>query len=106
MHVRVTYTIKGLGQVAHLQDDIWYSDEVPGAQFLSPVIFENHSTAVVKQITDAGCSGVLVKSITTSTGSSQLIQLSKIIKKEMPDSTFLLPTNYLEDKNTALYGIQ
>src|SRR5665213_36144 len=106
MHVRVTYTIKGLGQVAHLQDDIWYSDEVPGAKFVSPVIFENHSPAVIKKIKDAGCSGVLVKSITTSTNSSQLIQLSKIIKKDMPDSTFILPPNYQEDKNTALYGIQ
>ena len=106
MHVRVTYIIKGLGQVAHLQDDIWYSGEVPGAQFVSPVIFENHSPAVIKKIRDAGCSGVLVKSMTTSTNSSQLIQLSKIIKQDMPDSTFILPTNYQEDKNTALYGIQ
>jgi len=106
MHVRVTYTIKGLGQVAHLQDDIWYSGEVPGAQFVSPAIFENHSPAVIKKIKNAGCSGVLVKSITTSTNSSQLIQLSKIIKQDMPDSTFILPANYQEDKNTALYGIQ
>ncbi|HEY5408080.1 MAG TPA: DUF4412 domain-containing protein, partial [Ginsengibacter sp.] len=106
MHVRVTYTIKGLGQVAHEQDDEWYSNEVPGAQFLSPVIFENHSPAVVKQITDAGCSGVLVKSITKSSDASQLVQLSSIIKKDMPDSNFILPPNYQEDKNTALYDIQ
>ena len=106
VHVRVTYTIKGLGQVAHEQDDEWYSNEVPGAQFLSPVIFENHSPAVVKQIIDAGCSGVLVKSITASSGASQIVQLSSITKKDMPDSTFILPANYQEDKNTALYGIQ
>lgn len=106
VHVRVTYTIKGLGQVAHEQDDEWYSKEVPGAPFLSPVIFENHSSAVVKQITDAGCSGVLVKSITVSSGASQIVQLSSIIKKDMPDSTFILPASYKEDKNTPLYGIQ
>ena len=106
MHIRVTYTIKGLGQVAHEQDDEWYSNEVPGAPFLSPVIFENHSPAVVKKIIDAGCSGALVKFISKSTGSLELVQLSSINKKDMPDSTFILPANYQEDKNTALYGIQ
>ncbi len=106
MHVKVTYTIKGLGQVAHEQDDEWYSNEVPGAQFLSPLIFENHSPAVVKKIIDADCSGALVKSVTSSIGSSQMIQLSRIVRKNMPDSVFKLPVNYQEDKNTALYGIQ
>ncbi|HEY5367631.1 MAG TPA: DUF4412 domain-containing protein [Hanamia sp.] len=106
IHVKVTYTIKGLGQVAHEQDDEWYSNEVPGSQFLSPVIFENHSLAVVKKIMDAGCSGALVKSVTSSSGSSQLIQLSRITQKDMPDSMFTLPSNYQEDKNTAFYGIQ
>ncbi|MEP7252956.1 MAG: DUF4412 domain-containing protein, partial [Ginsengibacter sp.] len=106
IHVRVTYTIKGLGQTAHEQDDEWYSEDVPGAEFLSPLIFENHSPAVVKKIIDAGCSGALLKSVTTSPGSSQLIQLGSIIKKDMPGSTFNLPANYQEDKNTALYDIQ
>lgn len=106
MHVKVIYTLKALGQTAHEQDDEWYSNEAPGAQFLSPVIFENHSPGVVKKIMDAGCSGALVKSVTTSSGSSQLIQLSSINKKNMPDSTFTLPGNYQEDKNTALYDIQ
>ncbi|HEV8082321.1 MAG TPA: hypothetical protein VGP55_03925 [Chitinophagaceae bacterium] len=55
---------------------------------------------------DAGCSGALIKAITTSAGSSQLIQLSIITKKDMPDSIFNLPANYHEDKNTALYDIQ
>ncbi|MEO8861730.1 MAG: DUF4412 domain-containing protein [Ginsengibacter sp.] len=106
VHVRVTYTVKALGQIVDEQDNEWYSNEVPGAQFLSPVIFENHSPGVVKKIMDAGCSGVLIKSITTSHGSSQLIQLSSIIKKNIPDSTFNLPANYQKDKNTALYDIQ
>lgn len=106
IHIKVTYTIKGLGQTAHEQDDEWYSEEVPGAQFLSPVIIENHAPDVVKKIMDAGCSGALIKAITTSAGSSQLIQLSIIIKKDMPGSTFNLPANYQEDKNTALYDIQ
>ena len=106
MHVKVTYTIKGLGEVAHEEDDEWYSSEVPGAQFLSPLIFENHSPGIVKQIMGAGCSGALVKSITKSTSSFQLVQLSNITKKDMPDSTFILPANYQEDKNTALYDIQ
>ena len=70
VHVKVTYTLKALGQTAHVQNDEWYSADVPGSQFLSPVIFENHSPAVVKQIIDAGCSGVLIKSITKSSGSS------------------------------------
>jgi hypothetical protein len=102
----VIYAIKGLGQAAHEQDDEWYSNGIPGAQFLTPVIFEIHSPEVVKQIMGTGCSGVLVKSITKSAGSFQLVQLSNIIKKDMPDSTFVLPANYQEDKNTALYGIQ
>ncbi len=106
VHVRVNYTIKALGQTAHEQDDEWYSNEVPGAQFLSPVIFENHSPGVVKKMIDLGCSGALVKSITTSSGSSQLVQLSSINKKDMPDSTFNLPANYEQDKNTVLYDIQ
>ena len=106
VHVRVTYTIKGLGQTAHEQNDEWYSNEVPGAEFLSPAIFENHSPTIVKKIIDAGCSGALVKSVTVSNGSSQLIQLTSITKKDMPDSTFNLPINYKEDKNTALYDIQ
>ncbi len=106
VYVRITYTIKGLGQTAHEQDDEWYSNEVPGAQFLSPVIIENHAPGIVKKIMDAGCSGALIKAITTSAGSSQLIQLSIITKKDMPDSIFNLPANYQEDKNTALYDIQ
>lgn len=106
IHVRVTYTIKGLGQTAHEQNDEWYSGDVPGAEFLSPAIFENHSPSIVKKIMEAGCSGALVKSVTTSTGSSELIQLSSIIKKDMPASTFTLPGNYQEDKNTSLYDIQ
>ncbi|MEO8771982.1 MAG: DUF4412 domain-containing protein [Ferruginibacter sp.] len=106
MHVKVIYTIKGLGQTAHEQDDEWYCNEVPGAQFLSPVIFENHSPAVVKKIMDARCSGALVKSVTASKGSSNLIQLTSVTKKERPDSIFNLPANYQEDKNTVLYDIQ
>lgn len=106
VHVRVTYTIKGLGQTAHEQDDEWYSDDVPGAEFLLPPIFEDHSPAVVKKIMDSGCSGALVKSVTASNGSSELIQLGSITKKDMSDSTFILPANYQEDKNTALYDIQ
>lgn len=106
IHVRVTYTIKALEQTAHEQNDEWYSGDVPGAEFLSPAIFENHSPSIVKKIMEAGCSGALVKSVTTSTGSSELIQLSSIIKKDVPDSTFTLPANYQEDKNTSLYDIQ
>ncbi len=106
VHVQITYTLKALGQTAHEQDDEWYSADVPGSQFVSPVIFENHSPAVVKKITDAGCNGVLVKSVTLSNGSSQLIQLSSIAQQDMPGSTFNLPANYQEDKNTALYDLQ
>lgn len=106
VHVQITYTLKALGQTAHEQDDEWYSADVPGSQFVSPVIFENHSPDVVKKIIDAGCKGVLVKSISKSNGSSQLIQLSSIVQKDMPDSTFNLPANYQEDKNTALYDLQ
>ena len=106
VHVKITYIIKALGQTANEQDDEWYSADVPGSQFLSPLIFENHSPAMIKKIIDAGCAGTLVKSITTSTGTSQLMQLSSIIKKDMPDSTFDLPANYQEDKNTALYDLQ
>lgn len=106
IHIKVTYTIKALGQTAHEQDDEWYSEDVPGAKILSPVIFENHSPEVVRKIIETGCSGALVKAITKSSGSSQLVQLSSIIQKDMPDSTYNLPANYLEDKNTALYDIQ
>ena len=106
VHIKISYTLKALGQTTNMQNEEWYSADVPGSQFLSPVFFENHSPDVVKKIIDAGCSGTLVKSITTSTGSSQLIQLSSITQKDMPDSTFNLPGNYQEDKNTALYDLQ
>ena len=106
VHVKISYTLKALGQTSNMQNDEWYSTEVPGAQFLAPVIFENHSPATVKKIIDAGCTGALVKSVTTSTGSSQLIQLNSITQKDMPDSTFNLSANYHEDKNTALYDLQ
>ena len=106
VHIKISYTLKALGQTANMQNDEWYSTDVAGSQFLSPVIFENHSPDVVKKIMDAGCSGILVKSINKSSGSLQLIQLSSISQKDMPDSTFNLPANYEEDKNTALYDIQ
>ena len=106
VHIKVTYTIKALGETAHEENDEWYSTEVPGSQFLSSLVFENHSPEVVRQIVNAGCSGALIKSITKSSGSSTVIQLSSITQKNMPDSTFNLPANYQEDKNTALYGIQ
>ena len=105
VHVRITYTLKALGQTEIQQDDEWYSADVPGAQYLSPVIFENHSPAIVKKIIDAGCKGVLVKSVSNSNGSSQLFQLSGITKKDMPVSMFSLPANYQEDKNTGMYGM-
>jgi len=106
VHVKTSYTLKALGQTSNMQNEEWYSTDVPGSQFLSPVIFENHSPDVIKKIVDAGCSGALVKSVITSTGSSQLMQLSSITQKDMPDSTFNLPASYQEDKNTALYDIQ
>ena len=106
VHIKISYTIKASGQTAHMQDDEWYSSDVPGAQFLSPQIFENHSPAVIKKIIEAGCSGTLVKSVSKSPGSFQLLQLSRITQKDMPDSMFTLPANYQEDKNTALYGMQ
>lgn len=109
IHIKISYTLKALGQTSKMQDDEWYSADVPGAQFLSPLIFENHSPAIVKKIIDTGCAGVLVKSIIKSSGSSQLtqlIQLSSITQKDMPDSMFTLPANYQEDKNTSLYDIQ
>ena len=105
-HVKITYTVKALGQTSHEQNEEWYSSDVPGAQFVSPVIFENHAPVVVKKIMDAGCGGILVKSITQATGSSYVLQLSSITKKDMPPSTFTLPANYQEDKNTSLYDIQ
>ncbi|MEO8852432.1 MAG: DUF4412 domain-containing protein [Ginsengibacter sp.] len=104
--VKITYTVKALGQTSHEENEEWYSSDVPGAQFVSPVIFENHAPAVVKKIMDAGCAGILVKSITQTTGSSFVLQLSSISKKDMPVSTFTLPSNYQEDKNTSLYDIQ
>ncbi|HVY74625.1 MAG TPA: DUF4412 domain-containing protein [Puia sp.] len=105
-HVKISYTLKALGQTTHISEDEWYSADVPGSQFLSPLVFENHSPAVIKKIMDAGCQGTLVKSVTISTGSTQLIQLSSITQKDMPDSLFALPPNYQEDKNTSLYDIQ
>lgn len=106
VHVKISYTLKALGQTANMQNDEWYTSEAPGAEFLSPIIFENHSPAVVKKIMDAGYTGTLVKSVTTSAGSMQVIQLSTIVQKDMPDSMFNLPANYQEDKNTSLYDIQ
>jgi hypothetical protein len=106
VHVKISYTLKALGQTTNMQNEEWYSADVPGSQFLSPVIFENHSPDVVKKIMDAGCSGILVKSISKSSGSFQLMQLNGITQKDMPDSMFTLPANYQEDKNTALYDIQ
>lgn len=106
VHIRITYTVKALRHTINSQEDEWYSADVPGVQFLSPVIFESHSPVVVKKIMAAGCAGALVKSISKSSGSSQVIQLSGIIKKDMPGSIFTLPQNYQEDKNTSLYDIQ
>jgi hypothetical protein len=106
VHIKISYTLTALGQTSNMQNEEWYSADVPGSQFLSPVIFENHSPTVVKRIADAGCSGALVKSVTTSKGSSQLIELSSITQKGIPDSIFNLPANYQEDKNTALYDLQ
>ena len=105
-HVEITYTVKALGQTSHEQNDEWYSADVPGADYVSPVIFENHTPAVVKKIMDAGCSGILVKSITKSTGLSYVLQLSSITKKDMPSSQFNIPNAYQQDKNTVLYNIQ
>ena len=106
VHVKINYTVKALGQTSKEENEEWYSTDVPGAQYVSPVIFENYSPVVVKKIMDAGCTGILVKSITQATGSSYVLQLSSIIKKDMPSSTFALPANYQEDKNTSLYDIQ
>ncbi|MEO7045357.1 MAG: DUF4412 domain-containing protein [Ferruginibacter sp.] len=105
-HVMITYTLKALGQTSHEQNDVWYSADVPGNPFVSPMIFENYSPAVVKKIMDAGCAGIPVKSLMKSAGSSYLMQLSSVTKKDLPSSYFSLPAAYQEDKNTALYDIQ
>jgi len=102
MHIRVSYTIKALHQTAHSIDDEWYSNEVPGAQYLSPVILESHSPQVVQKIMAAGCNGALVK----FKSGEMHIQLTSITKKDMPDAAFTLPANYQFDKNTDLYGLQ
>jgi hypothetical protein len=106
IHIKVTFTLKALGQTAHEQNDEWYSTDPPGSQALSPLVFENHSPAITQQIINTGCSGTLIKSITKSSGSVSVVQLSSIIQKNMPDSTFTLSASYQQDKNTALYGIQ
>ena len=106
VHIKISYTLKALGQTSNMQNEEWYSADVPGSQFLSPLIFENHSPVTVKKIIDAGCAGVLVKSISKSSGSLQVLQLSSITQKDMPDLIFNLPDNYQEDKNTALYDLQ
>jgi hypothetical protein len=106
VHIKVTYTLKALGQIAQEQNDEWYSTEVPGSQFISPLVFESHSPEVVQQIINAGCTGALVKSMTQSAGSSMVLQLSSVAQTNMPDSTFSLPAYYQEDVNAALYGIQ
>ena len=105
-HIKVTYTVKALGQTSHDQNEEWYSTDVPGAQYVSPVIFENHSPSVVKKIMDAGCAGILIKSATKSEGSGYVMQLSSITKKDMAASQFNIPNSYKEDTNTVLYDIQ
>lgn len=105
-HILVSYTVKALGQTSQEQNEEWYSADVPGAQYVSPLIFENHAPAVVKKIMDAGCAGVLVKSLNKAKGSSYVMQLTSITKKDMPSSLFSIPANYVLDKNTALYDIQ
>jgi hypothetical protein len=102
VHIRVSYTITALHQIAHSVDDEWYSAEVPGAQYLSPALLESHSPQVVNKIMAAGCNGVLVK---FRSGEMHL-QLAGITKKDLPDAAFTLPANYQPDKNTGLYGLQ
>jgi len=102
MHIRVSYTITALHQTTHSTDDEWYSNDVPGAQYLSPVLLESHSPQVVQKIMAAGCSGALVK----FKSGEMHIQLTGITKKDLPDTTFTLPANYQLDKNTDLYGLQ
>lgn len=102
VHIRVSYTITALHQTAHSTDDEWYSNGVPGAQYLSPVLLESHSPQVVQKIMAAGCSGALVK----FKSGEMHIQLTSITKKDLPDATFTLPANYQSDKNAGLYGLQ
>jgi len=102
VHIRVSYTITALHQTSHSTDDEWYSDEVPGARYLSPILSESHSPQVVQKIMAAGCRGALVK----FKSGEMHIQLTSITKKDLPDTTFTLPANYQPDKNTGLYGLQ
>lgn len=106
VHVQITYTVSALHQTDHEQDDEWYSTEVPGAQFLSPVIFENHSPATVKKMMDLDCAGALVKLASHSKEANHWVQLTHIERKDLPVAFFTLPTNYQQDKNTILYGMQ
>ncbi|HVU94807.1 MAG TPA: DUF4412 domain-containing protein [Puia sp.] len=102
VHIRVSYTITALHQTVHSTDDEWYSNDVPGAQYVSPVLFESHSPQVVQKIMAAGCSGALVN----FKSAEMHLQLTGITKKDAPDTTFTLPANYQLDKNTGLYGLQ
>lgn len=102
VHIRVSYTITALHQTSHSTDDEWYSNDVPGAQYLSPVLVESHSPQVVQKIMAAGCNGALVK----FRSAEMHLQLTGITKKELPDTTFTIPANYQPDKNTGLYGLQ
>ncbi len=102
VHIRLSYTVTALHQTSHITEDEWYSDEVPGAQFLSPAILESHAPAAIQKIMAAGCSGALVK----LRSKEMLFQLSGITKSDSTDAVFALPANYQPDKNTDLYGIQ
>jgi hypothetical protein len=104
VHVKITYTVKGLNQTANCVDEEWYSSEVPGAQYVSPAIYETHSPDVIQKIIATGCNGALVKRKTGN--NAALLQLTSITKKDIPGALFVLPANYQPDKNTDLYGLQ
>jgi glucose-6-phosphate isomerase len=95
-----------LGQSAHFDEDDWYSNDVPGAKILSPQIFENHAPAVVQKINSIKAEGALVKSISRSGSTLELVQLTAITRADVPDKLFALPPDYQEDKNAVLYNIQ
>jgi Domain of unknown function (DUF4412) len=108
VHAKVSSITHFMGQTETGELDIWRSEEVPGASSLestiqilvSPITLEMENKLV-----QAGCKGAILKVSWHDKNSDVIKELIKVTKQEIPDSVFVIPAGYRENKNAALYSL-
>ena len=104
VHARVIAN-QSMGKFYNSSDtvDIWKSNDVPILPSLKNKLDKMGGTGLyseetAQQLIDMGCSGMTVKMTSNSDKNKMTVQLTKVERKDFPESLFEIPAGYKEVK--------